>query len=68
MRPHIPAAHVLISEYQFRLLEGSASIVAIDREGRTMIKPEISVRSGEYLWFAVSLLVLVALKSAEPLF
>ena len=59
---------MLISEYQFRLLEGSASIVAIDREGRTMIKPEISVRSGEYLWFAVSLLVLVALKSAEPLF
>jgi hypothetical protein len=33
-----------------------------------MIKPEISVRSGEYLWFALLLLVLVALKGAETLF
>jgi len=32
------------------------------------MKSEMSVRSGEYLWFAVALQILVALKGAEPLF
>jgi hypothetical protein len=31
------------------------------------MEPEVSVRTGEYLWFAVALLLLVALKCAEPL-
>jgi hypothetical protein len=64
---HIPATHVLMPEYQFRLLDRGPRM-AYRHGGRPMINTEISVRSSEYLWFAVSLLLLVALKGAEPLF
>jgi hypothetical protein len=65
---HIPNAHVLMREYQFRLFDRALSMSYRPWRRLPMIKPEISVRSGEYLWFAVALLVLVALKGAESLF
>jgi hypothetical protein len=61
-------AYVLMPENQFKRLSGRLMLLFGRPMEALVMEQEVSARAGEFLWFAVALLLMVVLKCAEPLF